>query len=72
MTLEAGDYAVVLVDDAAQLRDTWTWLLTIWLPTSGRRERKAPEFERYASISATGTPIGQVEIWIPLEPLAGA
>ena len=70
LTLEAGEYAVVQVDDAALLRETWTWLLGSWLPTSGRREKKAPEFEKYAAISDTGFPVGPVEIWIPLEPLA--
>jgi AraC family transcriptional regulator len=69
LTLEAGEYAVVDVNDTTQLRDTWTWLLGSWLATSGRRERNAPEFERFTSISEAGTPIGPVEIWIPLEPL---
>lgn len=68
LTLEAGEYAVVRVDDAALLRDTWTWLLQRWLPGSGRREKSAPEFERFASVSDAGTPIAPVEIWIPLEP----
>lgn len=72
LTLEAGEYAVVLVSDAALLRDTWTWLLTEWLRTSGRREKNAPEFERYISISEGGTPIGPIEIWIPLDRLTGA
>jgi predicted transcriptional regulator YdeE len=70
LTLEAGEYAVVQVDDEALLRDTWTWLLGSWLPTSGRREKKAPEFEKYAAISETGFPVGPVEISIPLEPPA--
>jgi AraC family transcriptional regulator len=70
LTLEAGEYAVVRLDNAALLRDTWTWLLGSWLPTSGRREKKAPEFEKYTAISETGFPIGSVEIWIPLEPTA--
>jgi AraC family transcriptional regulator len=52
------------------LRDTWVWLLRHWLPASGRQEKNAPEFERFTNISETGTPIGPVEIWIPLEPLA--
>jgi AraC family transcriptional regulator len=71
LTLEAGQYAVVRVNDGAMLRDTWIWLLSHWLPTSGRREKNAPEFERYSSISEAGTPVGPVEIWIPLEPLTG-
>jgi AraC family transcriptional regulator len=70
LRLEVGEYAVVRVDDEALLRDTWTWLLGPWLANSGRREKNAPEFERYTSISEAGTPIGPVEIWIPLEPLA--
>ena len=70
LTLEAGEYAVVHVNDTALLRDTWTWLLGHWLATSGRREKNAPEVERYTDISEAGTPIGPVEIWIPLEPLA--
>jgi predicted transcriptional regulator YdeE len=70
LTLEAGEYAVVRVNDAALLRDAWIWLLRDWLPTSGRREKNAPEFERFTSISEAGTPIGPVEIWIPLEPAA--
>jgi predicted transcriptional regulator YdeE len=68
LTLEAGEYAVVQVDDPAQLRDTWVWLLTSWLANSGRREKHAPEFERYTRISEGGTPNGPVEIWIPLQP----
>jgi len=71
LTLEAGEYALVLVNDGALLRDTWIWLLSHWLLASGRREKNAPEFERYTSISEAGTPIGPVEIWIPLEPLEG-
>jgi AraC family transcriptional regulator len=71
LTLKAGEYAVVRVNDGTLLRDTWTWLLSHWLPTSGRREKNAPEFERYTSISEAGVPVGPVEIWIPLEPLAG-
>jgi len=70
LTLEPGEYALIRVSDTALLRDTWTWLLRDWLPTSGRRERNAPEFERYTGISEAGTPIGPVEIWIPLEPLS--
>jgi AraC family transcriptional regulator len=70
LTLEAGEYAVVRVNDTALLRDTWIWLLRDWLPTSGRREKNAPEFERFTAISEAGTPIGPVEIWIPVEPLA--
>jgi len=69
LTLEAGEYAVVHLEDAALLRDTWSWLLREWLPISGRRERHAPEFERFSAISEAGTPVGPVEIWIPLEPL---
>jgi predicted transcriptional regulator YdeE len=67
LTLEAGEYAVVQVNDTAMLRDTWRWLLEEWLPASGRREKHAPEFERYTDVSEAGTPIGPVEIWIPLE-----
>lgn len=70
LILEGGEYAVVRVNDTALLRDTWTWLLGSWLPTSGRQEKNAPEFERFTSISEEGTPIGPVEIWIPLKPLA--
>jgi AraC family transcriptional regulator len=70
LTLEAGEYAVVRVDETALLRDTWTWLLGPWLANSGRREKNAPEFERFTGISEAGVPIGPVEIWIPLEPLA--
>lgn len=69
LTLVAGDYAVVRVDDPDSLRDTWTYMLGTWLPASGRKEKHAPEFERYTSISEAGTPIGAVEIWIPLEPV---
>jgi predicted transcriptional regulator YdeE len=69
LTLAAGEYAVFHVDDAALLRDTWIWALGTWLPSSARRERNAPEFERFTSILADGTPAGPVEIWIPLLPL---
>jgi AraC family transcriptional regulator len=70
LTLAPGEYAVVRVDDPASLRDTWVWLLTDWLRTSGRKERHAPEFERYGAIAEDGTPRGHVEIWIPLESFA--
>lgn len=70
LTLEAGEYAVVRVAETALLRDTWTWLLGPWRANSGRREKHAPEFEKFTSISEAGTPIGPVEIWIPLEPIA--
>ncbi len=70
LTLEAGEYAFVLVNDPALLRDTWVWLLRHWLASSGRQEKNAPEFERFTSILEDGSPIGPVEIWIPLEPLS--
>lgn len=69
LTLEAGEYAVVRVDDPGSLRDTWVYLLRTWLPASGRKERHAPEFERYTSMSEAGLPVGPVEVWIPLEPV---
>lgn len=68
LRLEAGEYAVVRLNDAALLRDNWIWLLRHWLPNSGFREKNAPEFERFTGISEAGTPIGPVEIWIPLKP----
>ena len=71
LTLAAGEYAVVRVDDATLLRDTWIWLLGSWLPGSGRYEKHAPEFERFTSLSENGAPIGPVEIWIPLQSVAG-
>lgn len=67
LTLVAGEYAVVSVKDPALLRETWVWLLRDWLPASGRRERNAPEFERFSGVSDDGKAIGPVEIWIPLE-----
>lgn len=68
LTLPAGEYAVVEVNDPAKLRETWVWLLSEWLRGSGRREKNAPEFERFSGgISEGGTPVGMVEIWIPLE-----
>jgi predicted transcriptional regulator YdeE len=70
LTLEAGEYAFVRINETALLRETWSWLLGAWLANSGRREKRAPEFEKFTSISEAGTPIGPVEIWIPLEPLA--
>jgi AraC family transcriptional regulator len=70
LALKAGEYAFVQVGNASLLRDTWSWLLQSWLPASGRREKRAPEFEKFSGISETGSPIGAVEIWIPLEPLA--
>jgi AraC family transcriptional regulator len=71
LTLAAGEYAVTQVDDLALLRDTWTWLLRDWLPSSGRQEKHAPEFERFSGISEIGMPIAPIRIWIPLEPLPG-
>ncbi|HLI77348.1 MAG TPA: GyrI-like domain-containing protein [Acidobacteriaceae bacterium] len=69
LILAAGEYAVVRVEEAARLRDTWVWMLTRWLPASGLRERKAPEFEKFKGVADDGLPLGPVEIWIPLEPL---
>ena len=71
LTLVGGEYAFVRVEDAAQLRETWIWLLRRWLPGSGRTERNAPEFERFTSVDENGAPVGAVEIWIPLEAVAG-
>jgi AraC family transcriptional regulator len=65
ITLEEGEYAVFTVDTVVALRDTWIWALTRWLPSSGRKEKKAPEFERYSS----GITSGPIEIWIPMEPI---
>jgi hypothetical protein len=70
LRLEAGEYAVVRVDDMALLRDTWIWLPGSGLSTSGGRENNVPDFKRFTRIAEAGTPIGPVEIWIPLEPLA--
>ena len=69
LVLEAGEYAVLRVDEVASLRETWTWLLRTWLAGSGHRERNSPEFERYTAISEAGVQAGPVEIWIPLELL---
>lgn len=68
LAIQAGEYAVVQVNSAGLPRETWKWLLRGWLPASGRRERNAPEFEKYARISETGLPVGPSELWIPLEP----
>lgn len=68
LTLEAGEYAVVRLDDPSRLRETWIWLLGTWLPSSGHRERHAPEFEKFSGIAENGAPTGTVELWIPLEP----
>lgn len=65
--MEAGEYAVVLLQEPVELREMWSWLLGSWLPVSGRKERSAPEFERFTRISEAGIPVGPVEIWIPLE-----
>jgi AraC family transcriptional regulator len=70
LTLEAGEYAVFTVTDIADLRDTWIWALRDWLPGSGRRERNAPEFERYVAPYNPGRASGPIEVCIPLEPLS--
>lgn len=70
ITLDSGEYAFVQVQDGSHLRETWKWLLEEWLPSSGRREKQAPEFEKFSWISDVGTPIGPIEIWIPLAPLS--
>ena len=62
-------HAVVRVNETALPCDTGTRLLGPWLANSGRQEGNAPEFERFASISEAGVPIGPVKMWIPLEPL---
>ena len=67
LTLEEGEYAVFAVEDIADLRPTWIWALTTWLPSSGRKEKHAPEFERYAGVYNPERVSGTVEIWIPLE-----
>ena len=68
ITLEAGEYAIFTVHDIATLRDTWTWILSEWLPASGRKERNAPEFERYVAPYNPQRASGTIEIGIPLEP----
>lgn len=70
ITLEAGEYAIFTVPDISRLRDTWIWALTQWLPHSGRRERNAPQFERYVAPYNPQRASGPVEIGIPLEPIA--
>ena len=69
LTIPAGEYAVIEVNEAAKLREAWTWVLERWLPVSGRRERESPEFEKYSGISNAGLPVDTVEIWVPLEPI---
>ena len=48
LTLEAGEYAVIHVNDTALLRDTWTWLLGHWLAT--------PDVERRTHQSLSDLP----------------
>ncbi len=43
LTLEAGEYVVVRVDDPDSLRGTWAYMLRSWLPASGRQGKHAPE-----------------------------
>lgn len=68
ITIEAGEYAIFTVHDIATLRDTWLWIFREWLPNSGRRERNAPEFERYTAPYNPVRASGPIEIGIPLEP----
>jgi len=68
LTLEAGEYAIFTVPDIADLRNTWIWALTEWLPTSGRKERPTPEFERYTAPYNPQRASGPIEVCIPLEP----
>jgi AraC family transcriptional regulator len=68
LTIEDGEYAVFTVENIADLRSTWTWALSQWLPSSGRKERNAPEFERYTAPYNPERASGPIGVWIPLEP----
>ena len=39
-----------------------------WLPTSGYKRSRAPDFERYSENFDARSNSGWVEIWIPVEP----
>jgi AraC family transcriptional regulator len=51
----------------SSIGDTWMDIYAKWLPTSGYRAAAAPAFECYAEAFSPETPVGNVEIWIPVE-----
>lgn len=68
VVIEEGEYAVFTVNGVAELREAWPLVFSQWLPNSGRRERRAPEFELYDERYQPQTMGGEIEMWIPLEP----
>jgi AraC family transcriptional regulator len=54
-------------DHISAIGRTWMDIYDKWLPGSGQRLAAAPAFECYAESFSPETPIGNVEIWIPVE-----
>jgi AraC family transcriptional regulator len=52
----------------SRIRETWRAIMGGWVPASGRRLAKGPDFELYAEDFEPEGPKSAVEIWIPLEP----
>ena len=68
VAIAPGRYAVFPhVDHISAIGRTWMDIYDKWLPTSGKSLAAAPAFECYAESFSPEKPIGNVEIWIPIE-----
>jgi AraC family transcriptional regulator len=68
VTIAPRRYAVFAhVEHISAIGRTWMDIYDRRLPTSGYRPAHAPAFECYAESFSPDTPVGNVEIWIPIE-----
>ena len=68
MRVPAQRYAVFThPESVATIQQTWTAIWEEWLPTSGYRAVRTPDFERYGPGYDRESRRGDIEIWFPVE-----
>lgn len=68
LRVAARQYAVFSHrEHITKIKDTWMAIFDEWLPSSGKKPARAPQFEVYDERFDPATGNGVVEIWIPIE-----
>lgn len=65
MIVPAAEYAVFPLETVRDIRPFWQEFFQSWLPSSGLKAAKTPDFERY---DHTFSPVtrGPLELWVPV------
>lgn len=68
--LGGGEYAVAThIGPYSELGNAWGWLMSEWLPNSGRSQACAPTFEVYGHMCGDVSPDQmQTDLYLKLEP----